>query len=605
LYFSNSLPNLQHLKTEIRNPAVTIQTYDGKIIGSYGDLYEDVVSISDLPKHVTAAFMSVEDKRFFQHFGIDFIGFVRAAYRNYVSGKVVQGGSTITQQLAKNILIGEGVVTHYDRSISRKIKELLLAIWLEYKFTKADILMMYLNRVYFGAGTYGIDAASRKYFGKSAKFLSIFESAILAGLLKAPSKYSPSNHPNYAYERAMIVLRAMEEQGFIKSSEKIEKQQAKAAFEYDNKSKKGYMYFCDYVYEQAKKILGDIEDDIVIVTTFNEDIQKAADEAIEFYLRTERENYKFDQAAFICMNRDGAILAIIGGASYSMTQFNRATQAVRMPGSAFKIFVYGAALEYGYQLHDMISDTPVSVSGWSPSNFKWKSRGQISVLTGFTHSVNSVSVRLAQAIGLPRIASFAKKFGIYDVSTHDLSVALGTTPVTLKDLTAAYASFIDGMPIWPYCITEIRTKGGKILFQRQKEKVNPILDRELLHNCRLLLHSVVQNGTGRAANVNGEIFGKTGTHEDSDAWFLGYYDPKKNPDAGFAFGVWIGTDVNHIRMAPNSTGGRIPTRIIARFITNFLNPPHVDKETIVHDIYSETEEQPTSPQCLGKLLRDI
>ncbi|MDR2598413.1 MAG: transglycosylase domain-containing protein, partial [Holosporales bacterium] len=570
------------------------------------DLYEDVVSVAELPKHVIAAFMAVEDKRFFQHFGIDFIGFIRAAYRNYVSGRVVQCGSTITQQLAKNILIGEGVVTHYDRSISRKIKELLLAMWLEHKFTKSDILMMYLNRVYFGAGTYGIDAASRKYFDKSAKNLSIFESAILAGLLKAPSKYSPSNHPNYAHERAMVVLKAMEDQGFIKSALEVEKQQAKAAFEHDTKSNKGYMYFCDYVYEQAKKILGDVEDDIIIVYTFNEDFLKAAEEAVEFYLKTEGENYKFSQASFVCMSREGAVLSIIGGANYTTTQFNRATQAVRMPGSAFKIFIYGAAMEYGYQLGDMIADTPISVAGWRPSNYKWVSRGQISVLTGFTHSVNSVSVRLAQSVGLKRIADFAKKLGIYDVSTHDLSVALGTTPVTLKDLTAAYTSFMDGMPIWPYCITEIRTKDGKILYQRTKVRMKSVLDKELLSNCRALLHSVVQNGTGRAAKVNNAVYGKTGTNEDLDAWFLGFYDPEKNRESGFSFGVWIGNDTNGVRMAPNSTGGRIPTRIIARFLKNFLNPSQSSGETPVEEVYAKAEEQQkTSNGGLGNLLGDI
>jgi penicillin-binding protein 1A len=597
------LPDLQNLKTEIRNPAVTIQTYDGKIIGSYGDLYEDVISVSELPKHVIAAFMAVEDKRFFQHFGIDFIGFTRAAYRNYISGKVVQGGSTITQQLAKNILIGEGVVTHYDRSISRKIKELLLAMWLEYKFTKSDILMMYLNRVYFGAGTYGIDAASRKYFNKSAKDLSIFESAILAGLLKAPSKYSPSNHPNYAHERAMIVLKAMEEQGFIKNAEDIEKQQAKAAFDYDNKTKQGYMYFCDYVYEQAKKILGDIENDIVIVTTFNEDMQKSAEEAVEFYLKTEGGNYKFSQVSFICMSRDGAVLATIGGANYTTTQFNRATQAVRLPGSAFKLFVYGAALEYGYQLGDMIPDTPVSVAGWTPANYKWRSRGHISVLDGFTYSVNSVSIRLAQAIGLHRIANFAKKLGIYDVSTTDLSIALGTTPVTLKDLTSAYTSFMDGMPIWSYCITEIRTKDGKILFQRKKEKIKPILDRELLRNCRSMLHSVVQNGTGRAAKVNSSVYAKSGTNGSSDAWFVGFYDPEKNRESGFSFGVWIGNDTNHTPMTPNSTGGRIPARIIAHFLKNLLNPTRSESITEI-DSQSESTKK-SNHKGLGTMLRDI
>ncbi len=594
LYFSRDLPDLNNLKTEIRSPGVTIQTYDGNIIGSYGDLYEDLVKVESLPKYVPIAFMAIEDKRFFQHFGIDFIGFIRAIYQNYISHRVVQGGSTITQQLAKNILITEGVVTHYDRSIKRKIKELLLAFWLEHRFTKSEIMMMYLNRVYFGAGTYGIDAASRKYFNKPAVKLSIFESAILAGLLKAPTKYNPSNHPNYAYERAMIVLKAMEEQGYIKSAQEIEKKQSKAALENNKNPKQNYMYFCDYAYDQAKKILGEIEDDIIVVTTLNESKQQAAEKAVNYYLQNEGNNYKFTQASFICLGRDGTIQALIGGNGYSATQFNRAIQANRLPGSAFKIFIYGAALEYGYQLNDMISDEPVEIAGWKPKNYKWKTRGKLSVLEGFTYSVNAVSIRLAQSIGLNRVAKFARKLGIADVSVHDMSVALGTTPVTLKDLTAAYTSFMDGLPIWPYCITEIRTKHGKILFQKHKENMIPVLDNETLDSCRSLLHNVIKHGTGRAANVNDYIFGKTGTNGDSDAWFVSFYDPKLNPKEGFSLGVWIGNDLEKQKMASNSTGGRIPTRIAKMFFEDIFNKNKTTKE--------KPEENTPSQKNLGALL---
>lgn len=583
LYFAQGLPDLKHLQTEVRSPAVTIQTYDGKVIGSYGDLYEDVVRIESLPKHVPAAFMAIEDKRFFQHFGIDFIGFFRAIYQNYVSHRVVQGGSTITQQLAKNILVTENIVTHYDRTVKRKIKELLLAWWLEYKFTKTEILMMYLNRVYFGAGTYGIDAASRKYFGKPATKLSVFESAILAGLLKAPTKYSPSNHPNFAHDRALVVLKAMEDQGYIKSAKEVEKVEAKVVFSNNNaKSKQDYMYFCDYAYEQAKKILGEIESDIIVVTTFDEKKQIAAEESVKFYLDTEGQNYKFKQASFICLGRDGAVKALIGGNGYSSSQFNRAVQASRMPGSAFKIFIYGAALEFGYQLEDMISDAPVSIAGWRPKNYRWQTKGQISVLDGFTYSVNAVSIRLAQAIGLNRVSRFARKLGVTGVSTHDMSVSIGTTPVTLKDLTAAYTSFMDGMPIWPYCVTEIRTKSGEVLYQKNKENLIPIIDEETLTSSRILLRNVVQRGTGRALNINSYIFGKTGSNGDSDAWFIGFYDPKNKQD-GFSFGTWIGNDMNTDKMTPNSTGGRIPAKITKMFLEKVLleKSANAKKETEV------------------------
>ncbi|GHT89475.1 hypothetical protein FACS1894113_4720 [Alphaproteobacteria bacterium] len=592
MYYSKDLPDLQNLQTEIRTPSVVIQTYDGEIVGSYGDLYENVVKVSELPKHVVAAFMAVEDRRFFSHFGIDFIGFLRAAYNNYVAKRVVQGGSTITQQLAKNILIAEKKVTHYDRSFGRKIKELLLAFWLEYSFSKSDIMMMYLNRVYFGAGTYGIDAAARKYFEKSAKELTIFESAVLAGILKAPSKYSPTNHPNYAYERALVVLGAMEKHGFIKNAKDIEEREGKTALNPSAKSKKDYMYFCDYVYDQAKKLLGSFDDDIVIVSTFDREKQDAAEESIKFYFETESETYKFSQAAFICMARDGAIQAIIGGRDYGATQFNRATQAERMPGSAFKAIIYAAALKFGFQPHDMIDDTPVSIAGWNPQNYKWQSKGQISLLDGFAFSVNSVSVRLVQAIGLSRVAKFAKELGIYNVSQHDLSVALGTTPVTLKDLTSAYASFMDGNAVWPYCIIEIRTKSGKILYQRQAQASVQIIDKEVLGSMRMLLRRVISSGTGRAANVNEFVYGKTGTNGNSDAYCFVLYDPPAETTKGCVMSVWIGNDNNKDEMAENSTGGRIPARIIARTMTSLLTKkPEESQENEKKENPTEDEEE--------------
>lgn len=596
LNFSKTLPDLGNLTTATRTPSVTIQTYDGKCLGNYGDMYEKLMRIDELPSHVPAAFIAIEDRRYFQHFGIDFIGFFRALFENISSKKVAQGGSTITQQLAKNILINEGVVTHYDRSISRKIKELLLAFWLEHKFSKKEILMMYLNRVYFGSGTYGIDAAAHKYFDKSANELNVFEAAILAGLLKAPSKFNPSNHPNFAYSRAMVVLEAMESQGFIQSAKDIENKYAKATFEEKKETSKNNMYYCDFAYDQAKKILGEISEDIVVVTTFDAIKQNAAEEAVRYYIDTEGKNYKFNQASFICMARDGAVLSMIGGAKYSATQFNRATQANRLPGSVFKIFVYGAAIEHGYQLSDMISDEPISIAGWEPKNYKWKTLGQIALIEGFTYSVNTVCIRLAQAIGLNKISNFAKKLGIYDVSTHDMSVAIGTTPVTLKDITAAYTSFMDGMPIWPYCVTEIRTKAeGKILYQRTNELKQPVLDDETLSLCRTLLRTVVLRGTGRATNVNSFIFGKTGSNGDTDAWFIGFYDPKEEKDKGFSYGIWIGNDSNHEKMTSNSTGGRIPTRISKMFLEKVFEQEEKDKNI------TKTEET-AQQKSLGEML---
>jgi penicillin-binding protein 1A len=601
LYFSKDLPDLNNLKTTIRNPAVVVQTYDGAIIGAYGDLYEDVVMIEDLPHYVPEAFMAVEDRRFFYHFGIDFIGFFRAMYKNLLFGRVIEGGSTITQQLAKNILVGEGIVTHYDKSIVRKIKELLLAMWLEHKFTKSNIMMMYLNRVYFGAGTYGIDAASRKYFNKQAKDMTVYEAALLAGLLKAPSKYNPASNSQNAQERARLVLDAMENQKFIENAEKIAKEGKEKAFSIKNKTHSNYMYFCDYVYDQAKKILGDIEDDIVVVSTFDIKKQKAVEEAVQFYVDTESGRYNFSEAAAVCIGRDGKILAMVGGKSYAKSQFNRVTQALRMPGSAFKIFVYGAALEYGYQIDDMISDAPVTIGNWTAKNYKWRQVGQLSLLEAFTYSVNTSCIRLAKDIGIKRVAKFANKLGIGNVSRNDMSVAIGTTPVTLKDLTCAYATFMDGMPIWSYVILEIRTKTGEILYERNTgDKRKKIIDEETLENCRILLRTVVRKGTGRAANVNDFVYGKSGSNGDDDAWFVCFYDPDdpKENDKGFACGVWIGNDNNKLKMTHDSTGGRIPARIAARFMKNVLHG-YVEEEENDED---EEAEMPAKKTALDSVL---
>ncbi|MBQ9441373.1 MAG: transglycosylase domain-containing protein [Alphaproteobacteria bacterium] len=596
IYYANELPDLNNINTAIRVPSVEIQSRNGKILRNYGDLYEEVVQIKDLPQHVIAAFVAIEDKRFFSHFGVDFIGLARAIYRNYISHSIAQGGSTITQQLAKNILIVEGCVTYHDKTISRKIKELLLALWLEHRFSKTEIMMMYLNRVYFGAGTYGIEAAAKKHFNKHASQLNVFESALLAGSLKAPTKYNPSEHRSYAHNRAMLVLKKMEEQGYIKDAKKIEKANICKAKENSIRCDNS-QYFCNYAYDQAKKILGELNSDIVVVTTFDDNKQKIAEEAVNFYYNTESKNYKFSQVAFLCIDRNGAIQAMIGGVNYQSNQFNRVVQAQRFPGSAFKIMVFGAALEYGYQLYDQVSDTPVSIGSWHPKNYGWRSRGSISLLSGFSHSVNAVSIRLAQSVGLKRVAQFAKKLGITNVSEEDMSVALGTTPVTLKDFTGAYAAFMDGYYVAPYCVLEIRKKNGEVIYSREEPEPIEVLDDEILNSCRDLLHEVVQNGTGRAAKVNYDVYGKTGSNGDTDAWFMGFYDPEEYADEGCTIGIWVGNDILINKMIKKSTGGRIPARIAARFLKNVIqynnknrkNNPRIDKNKETDDDENDNE----------------
>ena len=569
LYFAKDIPDLDNLEMKVRVPSVVMQTYDGEIIGTYGDLREDVVCVDDLPDYVTAAFIAVEDRRFYQHFGIDILGLMRAMYRNFIAGHVVEGGSTITQQLAKNILICSKSVQYYDRSLNRKIKELLMSIWLEYKFTKKQIMMMYLNRIYFGAGTYGIDAAARKYFNKSAKNLTVYEAAILAGLLKAPSKYNPTSHTKNAKERAVVVLQAMERNGFIKNANKIIKNEEEQAFSPEHTQRSGCTYFCDYVYDEAKKILGVIRDDIVIVTTCDSAKQKSLEEVMEVCRRDFFAVYKCQQAALVCMDIKGRILAMVGGVNYTNTQFNRATQANRMLGSVFKIFVYGAAFEYGFQLEDMISDAPISINGWKPKNYRWKEQGQVKVIDAFAKSINVVSIRLAQAIGLKKVAEFADKCGIHNVSTRDLSVALGTTSTSLKNITAAYNCFHDGKRRKPICISEIRTKDGEILYTHNYVHNDRIIDQETLKNCRHALRAVIERGSGRLFNISYDMYGKSGTNGmlngNQDAWFICLYSPPNKKDC-LTVGAWAGNDSYDQLMSPLSSGSRIPAILITLFM---------------------------------------
>ncbi len=572
LYFSQDLPDFNKLKNEVRSPAITIVDKENNVIATYGDLYGEVLNTEQLPHYVYNAFVAIEDKRFFKHHGIDPLGIIRAIYSNYLRGGVAQGGSTITQQLAKNILILEGKIKYNNKSIARKIREVIIALWLESKFNKREIMTMYLNRSYFGSGTYGIDAASKKFFNKSARHLTLFESAILAGSLQSPSRYNIISNKYSTFNRAQVVLKCMEEQGMLQDYQRVY-QDGVCQFEEDSlirdKTTHNIMYFADYAYKQAKNILGTINEDIVIVTTINRDAQDALEMAVEHYYKQKSGSMKFKQVAAASYDRHGALLAMVGGIDYLKSQFNRAYQAKRLIGSICKIFVYGAALNSGYKFDDMISDEPPQFDGWSPANYKWDSKGEISLLEGFRYSVNAVSIRLTQDIGISKVVSFAKLFGI-DMNKHDLTVALGTTDSNICDILAAYTSFMDGMKVKPYAVSEIkRASDGGILYQRGERVHHRIIDDELLQSCRTLLRDVIANGTGYLFNTNKYTYGKTGTNSGCDAWFFGFYDPPASPDCGFSVGVWVGNDDINDHMSAASLGGNVPT-LIARMFTGSM-----------------------------------
>jgi penicillin-binding protein 1A len=571
LWFSHDLPDLKNIQINSRRPSVLVQSFNGVVLGTYGDLYEDMVKVQDLPPHVPQALMAVEDRRFYHHFGVDIIGLVRAAYANYRAQRVVQGGSTLTQQLAKNILFSQGTFEFNDRSYKRKIQEVLLAIWLEFKFTKDQILTLYLNRVYFGSGTFGVDAAARRYFNKSARNLTVFEAAVIAGLLKAPSKYSPAQHPQRATARAKIVLELMVNAGFIKEYQSYLEQGEKELLALSQENDRGTRYFADWVYENLPQIVGPINEDLIVITTLDVGMQRHAEYICKHYLETMGKDLKISEAAFIAMSPTGAIKAMVGGKDYGKSQFNRSTQALRQPGSSFKTMIYQAALESGMTPETMIDDTPFEMDKWKPSNFKWKSRGSVSLLEGLAYSVNSVSIRLAQMVGPQKIAEVAKRLGITSRLTHDLSISLGTGETTLLEMTTAYATFANhGRAVWPYGIWEIRDKKGNILYHHSDNPGKQIISAHVLEGMQTMLRAVIEMGSGRAANVDSTVAGKTGSNGDKDVWMFAYRGGTEEEDShqqgykDLVIGVWAGND-NNKPMAKGSVGGRMPARIAASF----------------------------------------
>lgn len=602
VWFSHDLPDFKHLQTQVRKPSVVIQSADGTVLSTYGDLYEDLIKVQDLPPYVPQALMAVEDRRFYFHFGVDFIGLVRAAYNNYRAKRVVQGGSTLTQQLAKNILFTQGHFSVDDRSYKRKIQEVLLAVWLEWTFTKDQILTMYLNRVYFGAGTYGIDAAARKYFNKSARNLSVFEAAVIAGLLKAPSKYSPAYHPERAISRAKVVLGLMQEAGFVRDYASYLEQGQKEIKEITKQTDQGVRYFADWVYEQIPNMIGPIDRDILVVTTLTPEMQKHGEKVCQEHLETMGKELKTSELAMVVMSPDGAVRAMVGGKNYAESQFNRVTQAYRQSGSAFKMFIYLAAMEAGKTPDTLMDDSPFVLGSWHPSNFRWQSQGEIPLHTAFARSVNSVSIRLTQEIGPNKVASVAQRLGISSQLNTDLTISLGTGETTLLEMTSAYATFAnEGKAVWPYGVLEIRDKNsGQILYRYHTNPPSVIVNQPALGHMRKLLRAVVEEGSGRACNIDETVSGKTGSNGDKDAWFFVYREaPLSENEPGFSqvvVGIWTGND-NGSLMSKKSTGGRMPTRVAAAF---FKGGNHHKASSTPH---SAPQPTPPSGESLDNFLR--
>jgi penicillin-binding protein 1A len=464
----------------------------------------------------------------------------------------VQGGSTITQQVAKNLFLSS------DRSLRRKIQEALLALWLEHAFSKPEILTIYLNRAYFGAGAYGVEAAALRYFGKSSCTLTLRETALLAGTLKAPSRYSPLYNPQAAAERSAVVLSLMMETGYATSQEVRSALHESVKVLQPARGAGNCRYFTDWVMEVLPEHISVNTHDLSVTTTLNTSLQQEASLCLQQALLHHAAAH---QGAVLCFDASGAVKAFVGGVDYAQSQFNRVL-ALRSGGSAFKLFVYLAALESGMTPETKIADTPITLGKWSPSLFHWKPRGEISLREAFTYSVNPVSVRLAHALGRDRIVKIARRLGISTRQPHDLTVALGSGEVTLLELSGAYASVCaDGRRVVPFAIREIADRQGRILY-RHDHKNTQALPQDLCQKMKILLKDVVDCGTGKRARLSVPVFGKTGTSNGSrDAWFIGTAE-------GVTTGVWVGND-NQTPMN-GVTGGKLPADIWWKIMQAFF-----------------------------------
>jgi len=553
-YCMATLPDNGGLVIEPTPSALIVEAADGQVFASRGVFKGDKLSAQDIPANLSRAIIAIEDRHFYEHRGFYLPSILRAMVRNMRSGSAREGGSTITQQLARMTYLSP------ERTIKCKVQEAILALWMERKLGKEEILSRYLNTAYFGAGVYGVDAAAKRYFGKTAKELSLSEAAMLAGLVRAPSALAPTRHLEEARQRAALVLKAMVETGAIsrEQAEAARRQPVSLRVPPDNPP--GANYFVDVLGGDVKHLVGSAASaDLTVRSTLDLDLQGIAEGVIARRLKAEGRAKRVGQAALVAMAPDGAILAMVGGRDYNESQFNRAVQAKRQPGSLFKVFVYLAAFQKGLDPQTTAVDRPVQIGNWEPENYGRRFRGQMTLRSAFAHSINSVAVQVADAVGIPPVIDTARKLGVQSELPAVPSLALGAGEVTLLEMTRAFAAIAaDAESVEPYAIRAVRN-GDRALFTRQKSQLQPASNpaaRAAIHD---LLASVVREGTGRAARINGPVEGKTGTSQNhKDAWFIGFTND-------IVVGVWVGNDDN--TPTRGVTGGDLPARIWNEFVT--------------------------------------
>ncbi len=547
------LPPIQSLEIPPRPPTIQLVGLDGSVLVTRGEQAGTNVALKDLPPYLPKAFIAIEDRRFYHHMGVDPTGILRALVTNILHRGVSQGGSTLTQQLAKNLFLTQ------ERTMMRKLQEAELALWLEHKHSKAEILELYLNRVYFGSGAYGVEAAAQRYFGKSARNVTLAEAAMLAGLVKSPSRLAPNRNPEGAEQRAQTVLTAMADAGFITEAQ-AKSTIASPAYAVKPAGAGSINYVADWVSEELDDLIGQIEQSIVVQTTIDPKLQAIAEAAVIDELAAKSTKFQVSQGALVAMTPQGAVRAMVGGRNYAESQYNRATTAKRQPGSAFKPFVYLTAIEQGLTPDTVRQDAPLKLKGWSPENYSREYFGPVTLTQALAMSLNTVAVRVGLEVGPKNVVRTAHRLGISSKLDPNPSIALGTSEVTLIELVGAYAPFANGgAEISPHVIEKIKTTDGKLLYARTPDALGQVIEPRHVAMMNAMMQETLLSGTARKAEIPGwQAAGKTGTSQDfRDAWFIGY-------TTNLVTGVWLGNDDNS--PTRKTTGGGLPVEVWTRFM---------------------------------------
>ena len=597
VYIAWDLPDVEEAIAATRKPTIRVVTQDGIELARRGDRYGSAVRLHELPPELPQAIIATEDRRFYDHWGIDPIGIARAMWVNVKAGGIRQGGSTLTQQAAKNLFLTP------KRTLKRKLQEVVLALWLETKFTKDQILTIYLNRVYFGQGVYGADAAAQYYFGVPARDMTAYEAAMLAGMLKGPNKYNPMINPSLARERTAVVLSNMVAAGFLSEDDRKGIEEPRNWWRYENKKNKPTaQYFTDWVLDQAGDYVT-LDQDVTVIVTLNGRMQRAAETLIQKAMQkgSQADKRAVSQVALVALAPDGAVMAMVGGANYKKSKFNRAVQAKRQPGSAFKPVVFLAGFEAGLAPDTVMKDEPITIENWSPRNFKQEFLGDITLSDAMMRSINTVAVKVSERAGRDRVKDMAKRLGVTAELTDEPSLALGVSEMSLLELTAAYGPFATGgFGVWPYGISEIQDSLGRPIYVRSGGGPGQVIPGGYAGAMNTMLTKVVadENGTGKRARLKRPAAGKTGTSQGyRDAWFVGY-----TPD--LIAGVWMGNDNG--RPMNSVTGGTLPARLWRDFMTQALrNAAAKPLPTGTVEAAREGSDAPQAPNAIETFVKDF